>query len=220
MKTNLLITFLACCGIAVACSENPENNSGNSSTDLTGEALEQPQKDVTRSMKPETQEANPLVVLETTKGNITIELFPEKAPATVDNFLDYVNSGFYDSTIFHRVIDGFMIQGGGFTADGNKKQTREPIKLESDTDLSNDIGTVAMARTNAPNSATSQFFINVSDNKFLNRSAGKPGYAVFGKVIDGMEIVNVIRQVPTTAKGPHQNWPVEPVLIKKAYEQK
>lgn len=161
---------------------------------------------------------NPVVVLETSKGDIEMELYPEKAPATVENFLMYVDEHFYDGTVFHRVIDGFMIQGGGFTAEGIERYARGPIILESQNGLHNGIGYVAMARTADPNSATSQFFINVEDNPMLDYSGPEsPGYAVFGKVISGMDVVNGIKSVPTSVRGPHANWPVEDVPIIRAY---
>ena len=158
------------------------------------------------------------VKLVTTMGDIVIELDAAKAPKTVDNFLQYVKSGHYDGTIFHRVIGNFMIQGGGMTADMKQKATRPPIVLESRNGLVNTRGTVAMARTNDPNSATAQFFINVTDNDFLNQAQSRDGngYAVFGKVVQGMDVVDRIKGVPTTNKGPHQNVPATPVLIKKA----
>ncbi len=160
----------------------------------------------------------PMVLLSTSMGDIKVELSPDKAPVTVKNFLDYVKAGYYDGTIFHRVISGFMIQGGGLTADMQEKREgqKPPIKNESDNGLKNDTGTVAMARTNVPNSATSQFFINVKDNGSLNGEKDKPGYAVFGKVVDGMDVVKKIEQVKTTTKGPYQNVPVDPVIIKSA----
>jgi cyclophilin family peptidyl-prolyl cis-trans isomerase len=157
------------------------------------------------------------VVLETTKGNIEIELERARAPVTVDNFVKYVKEGFFDGTVFHRVISGFMIQGGGFTPDGTQKRTRQPIKLESKNGLKNTKGTIAMARTNDPNSATSQFFINLIDNTFLNASTSNQGYAVFGSVTAGMENVNAIAAVKTTTCGPHQDWPKEDIAIKHAY---
>jgi cyclophilin family peptidyl-prolyl cis-trans isomerase len=159
------------------------------------------------------------VVMETNKGTITLELDPNSAPVTVENFLAYVDEGFYDGTVFHRVIDGFMIQGGGFTNDGQRKETRAPIVLESQNGLKNEVGTIAMARTNAPNSATSQFFINVKDNEFLNYRPDNPGYAVFGRVTSGMEAVNEIRQVKTGVKNGMRDWPVEPVIIEKVYRE-
>ncbi len=161
----------------------------------------------------------PVVELDTNYGAITIELNEEKAPKTVENFLNYVKSGHYDGTIFHRVIDGFMIQGGGMDADMNEKATNAPIENEADNGLSNDVGTIAMARTQDPHSATSQFFINVKDNGFLNHS-GKNlqgwGYTVFGKVTNGMDVVNKIKGVPTGRYGMHADVPKEPVVINHA----
>jgi peptidyl-prolyl cis-trans isomerase B (cyclophilin B) len=162
-----------------------------------------------------------MIKLETCKGDILIELENEKAPVTVENFLSYVRSGHYDGTIFHRVIDGFMIQGGGFDHEMKQKDTREPIKNEADNGLKNGKYTLAMARTMDPHSATAQFFINVSDNSFLNYTAPNPrgwGYAVFGKVVEGQDVVDEIRKVKTGSHGPHQDVPVEPVVIKKAVE--
>ena len=158
------------------------------------------------------------VILETTMGNIEIELNSAKAPVTVENFLSYVDSGFYDGTIFHRVIGNFMIQGGGFTKEGVQKETKSPIKLESQNGLTNVRGSVAMARTSFPDSATSQFFINVVDNAFLNYAPGpgREGYAVFGTVVSGMDVVDKIRNVQTGGT-PMPDWPIEPVIIKKAY---
>ncbi|HJL78120.1 MAG TPA: peptidylprolyl isomerase [Candidatus Marinimicrobia bacterium] len=161
-----------------------------------------------------------VVVMETSMGSIEIELNENKAPVTVKNFLSYVTSGTYDGTIFHRVIDGFMIQGGGFTPDGNKKPTNPPIELESNNGLTNNLGTVAMARTNIPDSATNQFFINVKDNSFLNYSSISPGYAVFGKVVSGMDIVKQIKKVKTGTRGGTKDWPVDDVLIKKVFLKK
>jgi peptidyl-prolyl cis-trans isomerase B (cyclophilin B) len=159
-----------------------------------------------------------MIKMHTSKGVIEIELDAEKAPITVENFLTYVKDGFYDGTIFHRVIDGFMIQGGGLEAGMKEKQTREPIKNEADNGLPNDRGTIAMARTNDPHSATAQFFINVSDNAFLNfrsQSVDGWGYCVFGKVINGMDVVDTIKGVATTTKGFHQDVPAEDVVIEK-----
>lgn len=159
----------------------------------------------------------PRVKMQTNQGTIVLELQPDKAPMSVENFLSYVNDGFYDGTVFHRVIDGFMVQGGGFTADFQKKQTKAPIENEADNGLTNDVGTIAMARTGDPNSATAQFFINIAKNEFLNHSAPTPqgwGYAVFGKVIEGMEVVNTIKSLPTGADGPFaQNVPKTAVVI-------
>ena len=161
-----------------------------------------------------------VVVMETSMGSIEIELNENKAPVTVKNFLSYVTSGTYDGTIFHRVMDGFMIQGGGFTPDGNKKPTNPPIELESNNGLTNNLGTIAMARTNIPDSATNQFFINVKDNNFLNYSPTSPGYAVFGKVVSGMDIVKQIKKVETGTRGGMKDWPVDDVLIKKVFLKK
>ncbi len=158
----------------------------------------------------------PYVELETTMGNIVIELNQEKAPNTVANFLEYVKSGHYDGTIFHRVIDGFMIQGGGMDANMKEKSTNAPIQNEADNGLKNEVGTIAMARTSDPHSATAQFFINVKDNSFLNFSGKNPqgwGYAVFGKVTEGMDIVNKIKGVPTGKYGFHADVPTTPVVI-------
>jgi len=165
------------------------------------------------------ERSHPLVKLETSMGEITLELYPDKAPATVANFLQYVKDGFFNGTIFHRVIPTFMIQGGGFDAQMNQKPTKAPIKNEADNGLKNEAYTVAMARTNVPDSATAQFFINVGDNTFLNHTAKTPqgwGYAVFGKVVKGQDVVDKIKAVPTANKGMHQNVPVEPVTIIKA----
>jgi peptidyl-prolyl cis-trans isomerase A (cyclophilin A) len=158
---------------------------------------------------------NPVVLMQTSLGDIKIELNEAKAPVTAKNFLAYVNSKFYDGTIFHRVIPGFMIQGGVFDKDMKQKPTNAPIKNEADNGLKNDLGTIAMARTNDPDSATAQFFINVVNNENLNRP--KPdghGYTVFGKVIAGMDVVKKIEQAQTTSRGPHQNVPVDAVIIK------
>ena len=180
--------------------------------------------------------SGPRVLFATSAGDITLELDPDHSPKTVANFMQYVKAGHYDGTIFHRVIDSFMIQGGGFTQDMKEKNTRAPIPLESNNGLQNKRGTVAMARTNDPNSATAQFFINVADNEFLNyrkfesdttvETRGGPrlvpagtvvdGYAVFGRVVAGMEVVDKIRAVPTGNSGPMQNVPTQAVIIKSA----
>lgn len=161
----------------------------------------------------ETQGGNPVVIISTSKGDIKVELFKNEAPITVENFLSYVNDGFYDGTIFHRVIPNFMIQGGGFTPDFVQKETKAPIKNEATNGLKNDRGTLAMARTQVVDSATSQFFINIVDNDFLNNGARDYGYAVFGKVTDGMDVVDAIAGVPTANKGMHGNVPTEDVVI-------
>ena len=164
-------------------------------------------------------DSHPRVALETSKGTILLELNREQAPKTVENFLAYVESGFYDGTIFHRVIPDFMNQGGGFTPDLKLKPTRETIRNEADNGLSNDFGTVAMARKPDPHSATAQFFINTKDNAYLNHVSKDPrgyGYTVFGRVIDGMDAVNAISAVSTTTRNGMQNVPVEPVMITSA----
>lgn len=163
--------------------------------------------------------SNPKVLLKTTYGDITLELDSENAPETTRNFLSYVDQGFYNETIFHRVIDGFMVQGGGFTADMEQKKCGSPIKNEANNGLKNDNGTVAMARTNDPHSATAQFFINVTDNDFLNHTAPSGqgwGYAVFGKVVDGMNVVDKIKGCKTGSSGFHKDVPVDPILINSA----
>ena len=162
------------------------------------------------------------VKLSTSSGDIVVELDREKAPKTVDNFVQYVRAGHYDGTVFHRVIDNFMIQGGGYKPDMSEKPTRAAIPLESKNGLSNVRGTLAMARTNVPDSATSQFFINIGDNLFLDQANSRDGngYAVFGKVVEGMDVVDKIRAEPTQAAGMHQNLPVKPVILRKATLEK
>ena len=173
---------------------------------------------LTFALPGEAAGGNPQVKVETSLGSFVLELYPDKAPKTVANFLDYVNSGFYNGTIFHRVIDGFMIQGGGFTEDYTRKQTNPAIMNEADNGLKNTRGTIAMARTGDPNSATAQFFINVSNNDFLDHTAKTPrgwGYAVFGKVIKGMDTIDKIRKVETGPGGPFpKDAPRQPVVIK------
>lgn len=161
----------------------------------------------------------PIVEFDTTHGAIVIELDAQKAPVTVANFLDYVESGHYDGTVFHRVIDGFMIQGGGMDSKMNEKRTGTPIKNEANNGLKNDVGTIAMARTSDPHSATAQFFINVKNNDFLNYTSPTPqgwGYAVFGKVTNGMDVVNQIKGVATGRYGHHADVPTTPVVINSA----
>jgi peptidyl-prolyl cis-trans isomerase A (cyclophilin A) len=158
------------------------------------------------------------VRLQTSAGDIVIALQADKAPRSVENFLQYVRASHYDGTIFHRVIESFMIQGGGFDAQLNQKPTRGPIPLEARNGLNNVRGTVAMARTAVPDSATAQFFINVVDNAFLDAANARDGqgYAVFGRVVEGMDVVDRIRAVPTASRGPHQNVPTMPITIRKA----
>lgn len=160
----------------------------------------------------------PKVLISTSKGDITVELYADKSPNTVDNFIKYVESNFYDDTIFHRVIPKFMVQGGGFTADMRQKSTGAPIKIESNNGLKNVRGTIAMARTSDPDSATAQFFINTVDNSMLDYRAPTAsgwGYTVFGRVVNGMDVVDAIEKARTTSKGMHQNVPEEVIVIKR-----
>jgi cyclophilin family peptidyl-prolyl cis-trans isomerase len=157
--------------------------------------------------------SNPQVIIKTSEGDITLQLFADKAPATVENFLGYVDSGYYNGTIFHRVIPNFMIQGGGFLPDMTEKATQDPIVNEAKNRVHNTRGTVAMARTNDPDSATSQFFINQRTNGALDWTPTKPGYTVFGEVILGMDIVDFMATAPTARKGGHGDVPVEPIII-------
>lgn len=159
-----------------------------------------------------------MVVLKTSLGDIQIELFSEQAPISVQNFLTYVKTGFYNGTIFHRVIPGFMIQGGGMNPKMQQKPTRPPIKNEADNGLKNTRGTLAMARTQIKDSATAQFFINVADNDFLDHGERDFGYAVFAKIIEGMDVVDKIAAVPTGSSGMHQDVPLKPVVIESAKE--
>ena len=163
--------------------------------------------------------ANPMVELKTNQGEIVVEVFADKAPKSAENFVQYVKDGHYDGTVFHRVIDGFMVQGGGFDAEMNQKSTRAPIENEAKNGLKNDRGTIAMARTQAPHSATAQFFINIADNDFLNHRSPDLqgwGYCVFGKVSEGMDVVDAIRKVKTGSSGFHQDVPKEDVIIERA----
>jgi cyclophilin family peptidyl-prolyl cis-trans isomerase len=166
--------------------------------------------------KKETNMSNPIVTMRTTLGNIQIELYAAKAPITVENFLRYVDEKHYDHTIFHRVIDGFMIQGGGMNSDMKEKSTHAPIRNEAENRLSNQVGTIAMARTSDVHSASSQFFINVADNTFLDHRSPTPsgyGYCVFGKVISGMDVVNKIKAAKTATKRGHENVPIQSIEI-------
>lgn len=179
-------------------------------TNQNNQMIEQGQQPAVSS----SDEVGELALIKTSEGNITIKLYSESAPITVANFKQYINNKFYDGTIFHRVMNGFMIQGGGFDMDGNQKTTLEPIKNEAKNGASNKRGTLAMARTNVVDSATAQFFINLLDNDFLNyKDDNNYGYAVFGEVVDGMDIVDKIAKVETKDNGMHQNWPVENIVI-------
>ncbi len=154
-------------------------------------------------------------IMETSKGTLELELYDDKPPVTAKNFAQYIEEGFFDGTVFHRVIPGFVIQGGGFTVEGEQKTTHAPIKLE--VGLDNKRGTLSMARTMDPNSATSQFFVSLVDNKSLNPGPRNPGYAVFGHVTKGMDIIDGIAAAPTESKGMHQDWPRENIIITRAY---
>jgi peptidyl-prolyl cis-trans isomerase B (cyclophilin B) len=186
---------------------------------LLGSLMAQAQDDAAASSTNPFAKERPTVILHTSMGPITIELFEDEAPISVENFLTYARDGHYNGTIFHRVISNFMIQGGGFDADFTQKPTRDPITNEANNGLKNARGTLAMARTGMPHSASSQFFINVVDNASLDhrgtQSGRTWGYAVFGRVTDGMDVVDQIRVVPTTSRPPHRDVPVDPVVIER-----
>jgi len=213
MKNTLMMIVMLTLFVSEGCTQNKKTDQNKNESNPASEKVD-------KMSKTPQKENGYLVVLETSLGSIEIELNKEKAPITVENFLNYVMSGAYDGTVFHRVKDGFMIQGGGFTIDGKKKSTNPPIKLESNNGLLNEVGTIAMARTNIPDSATNQFFINLKDNSFLNYSPTSPGYAVFGKVVKGMDIINNIKRVKTSVKNGMKDWPVDDVLIKKVFLKK
>ena len=186
---------------------------------ISGCGASEPGKQTVSTAPAAGQPANPRVLIETSKGNIMVEVFPAQAPQSVGNFLNYVKTGFYNGLVFHRVIPGFMIQTGGMTPDMAEKPKNASIQNEADNGLKNLRGTLAMARTGEPHSASSQFFINVADNAFLNHR-GKSfegwGYAVFGQVIDGMDVVDAIVAVPRGNRGPHGDVPIEPIVIQRA----
>ncbi len=210
LVTLLAIALMVCQSARLLAEEaKKEEGSKQMMPAKTEEALIKPEKP-----------GDPIVVLETNYGKIFVELFKKEAPISVENFLRYVNEGFYDDTIFHRVVKGFVIQAGGMTKDLVQKKQYDPIKNEATNGLSNKRGTLSMARTTAINSATSHFFINLVDNTRLDHKGEDPssyGYAVFGKVIKGMDVVDAIAEVKVTNKGSYQNVPVDPVVIKKAY---
>ena len=215
MKVKLGILFLCAAVLISGCrnkgteASGAKEEAGKTMTKEEGKTMAEPTKPVVTGPTK--------VKLQTTMGDITIELYEQKSPITCANFLAYVKQGFFDGTVFHRVRPKFMIQGGGMTANLVQKPTLAPIKNESTNGLKNDRGTIAMARTDNPDSATSQFFINLVNNSFLDyASAAKPGYAVFGKVIEGMDVVDKIAAVQTTTKGMNQNVPVTPVIIQSA----
>lgn len=185
---------------------------------MSGCGASEPGKQTVSTAPADGQPPNPRVLIETSKGNIMVELFTRNAPQSVGNFINYVKTGFYDGLIFHRVIPGFMIQGGGMTPDMTEKPKNSPIKNEADNGLKNLRGTLAMARMADPDSASSQFFINVADNAFLDHrgtSYDTWGYAVFGQVVDGMKVVDAIVAMPRGDRGPYQDVPIEPVVMKR-----
>ncbi len=218
MRTIWMLTVLAgwmTFGAVPGWTE--EMTTTEETTDATAETTQPPaDESPAPEAQPQPEGENPVVIIKTAKGDIKVKLFADKAPVTVANFLQYVDNGHYEGTIFHRVIANFMIQGGGFTPDMQQKPTLSPIKNEAQNGLANKRGTIAMARTQVIDSATSQFFINTVDNEFLNfRSPDMSGfgYCVFGEVVEGMDVVDAIRAVPTTRVGPHGDVPAEPVEI-------
>lgn len=211
MLLFMIPLFIICWG----CKQNGEVEKEVIEKDQTQDEqrVENGQKNAAEKVEEATNGGNPMVMLSTSKGDIKIELYKDKAPITVENFLSYVNDKFYDGTIFHRVIPSFMIQAGGFTTDMSQKPTKPPIKNEADNGLRNDRGTIVMARTNIIDSATSQFFINQVTNDFLNHGDRDFGYAVFGKVVEGMDVVDQISAVKTGSKGMHRDVPLEEVIV-------
>ncbi len=217
MKPIIAIFFLLSLGLA-ACNDTTANTTSAAGAIIKVADTQSSAQSSGDSMSQENSSANPNVLIETSKGSITIELDAENAPLSTANFVSYVEQGFYDGTIFHRVIPNFMVQGGGMNPDMSEKQSSAPIQNEANNGLENKRGTLAMARTNAPHSASSQFFINVADNTFLNHKSETPqgwGYAVFGKVTEGMDVVDAIVGVKTGNHGMHQDVPAEPVLMNK-----
>ena len=210
LTLSLAVVFLLCGTLA---AETEDKDAAEQTAEKGVAAEEKKAVEVEKTDK----ESNPLVVFETTKGKMTIELYPKEAPITVENFLTYVKEGFYEGTVFHRVIPRFVIQGGGMNADMQRLKTHAPIKNEADNGLKNLRGTLSMARTNDPHSATSQFFINLVDNKALDYTKPGTGYAVFGKVIRGLDVVDAIAAVQTTTKGQYKDVPAEPIAVTKAY---
>ncbi len=216
IKFFVVALLVSAAMIAWGCQQTERNRGQPEQIEITdsgNEPSKQVEQDNATGKETETKGGNPMVIMTTSLGDIKVELYPDKAPITVENFLSYVNDGFYNGTIFHRVIPGFMIQGGGFTPNMEQKPTKSPIKNEADNGLKNEPGTIAMARTSVVDSATSQFFINQVDNQFLNHGSRDFGYAVFGKVVEGMDVVNKIAQVKTGRVGPFQDVPLEPVVI-------
>ena len=217
------ILFFTLAGAVLSCNPSAQSQNSDQITDNREEMASmesETQPNETSNPEQTTQsEGNVHVLMVTNKGEISIELDRENAPVTVDNFLSYVDEGFYDGTIFHRVINGFMVQGGGFEPGMKQKETRTPIKNEANNGVANKVGTVAMARTMEPHSASAQFFINVNDNDFLNHSAPTVqgwGYTVFGQVTEGMDVVEKIKAVSTTMRAGHQDVPADDVIIERA----
>ena len=212
---SIIIGALALMALVIAAfaTQPQQNSQPNAQQDAA-----QPAGQAAQDAGEQQEEQFVYIQMTTSKGDIFLELNNEKAPISTENFVTYAKSDFYDGTIFHRVIEDFMIQGGGLTADMEEKETRAPIKNESDNGLLNKKMTVAMARTPLPNSATSQFFINLADNDFLNRAQSRDGYgyAVFGKVVEGQDVVNKIAEMPTRPRGVHSNVPVQDVVIESA----
>lgn len=229
MKTAILALAIASILLFFGCTGNPQAETGNGSSQqgsgsTSASTNTSVQQSTNASSGPNatgsttgSTASKEIAVLETSKGVIEIELDRSHSPITVENFVGYVKSGFYDGTIFHRVIRGFMIQGGGFNEAGDEKMTRAPIKLESQNGLHNGIGTISMARTSVPDSATAQFFINTADNGFLDNSPSSDGYAVFGKVVSGMDVVGKIESADTASHGPYDDWPIDKIVIIRAY---
>jgi len=214
IRKMMLLIMLPLFIICWACKQNGEVEKDVIEKDQKqDERVENGQKNAAEEVEEATKGGNPMVILSTSEGDIKIELYKDKAPITVENFLSYAKDKFYDGTIFHRVIPGFMIQGGGFTTDMSQKPTKAPIKNEADNGLRNDRGTIAMARTNIIDSATSQFFINQVNNDSLNHGDRDFGYAVFGRVVEGMDVVDKISAVKTEPKGMHRDVPEKTVLV-------
>jgi len=228
----ILLTIMLTACVSNELTINNENKNENSNEnkltdgniednemDSKSISINQDKNDDSDTKKEKSSEVDnmAIVVFETSLGNFEVELNQEKAPISVENFLSYVNEGYYDNLIFHRVIPNFMVQGGGFDKDMQEKDTKDPIKNEADNGLKNDKYTIAMARTQIVDSATSQFFINVNNNDFLNNGARDFGYAVFGKVTEGQDVIDSIAAVKTTTSGMYQDVPAEPVIITNAY---
>lgn len=214
MRNTLIIFLFSMLAFTVSCGNNDKTqkapDTGENVEEVSGQSDQKENEDASENNNAGEKV---MILISTNKGDIKIELDKGNAPITVDNFLSYAEEGFYNNTIFHRVIPNFMIQGGGFNEDMSQKETKDPIKNEAENGLANDRGTVAMARTSVVDSATSQFFINLNDNTFLNNGVRDFGYAVFGKVVEGMEIIDQIGAMETGTVGPYRDVPKEPVII-------